>query len=136
MRAIQPKIINQHYFRALPEEIDQIRNEYKEGKITFLINKKLASSKATIDAFPSNYRSAFRLWVIIQYVCIVGAIIAFFVVHWIAGLGIFLTAIVINIANDKSAVQHAKEIAKKDSEFLRFALMTGLFEIKNSQSKL
>lgn len=135
MRAIQPKIINQQYFHATAEEIDKIRKDYIEGKISFAVSKKLATSKATIDALPSNYRSAFRFWVIIQYLCVLGAIIAFFVVHWIAGIGIFITAFVVNSANDKSAAQHAMEVAKDDIVFLRFALMTGLFEIKNSELK-
>jgi hypothetical protein len=131
MRAIQPKIINQQYFHATSEEIEKIRNDYIEGKVSFTVNKKLSTSKATIEALPSNYRSAFRFWVIVQYLCVVGAIIAFFVIHWIAGIGIFLTAFVINSANDKSATQHAIETAKDDIVFLRFALVSGLFEIKH-----
>lgn len=127
---MQAKIVNQQYFHATSEEIEQIRNDYIEGKVSFAVNKKQATSKATIDALPSNYRSAFRFWVIIQYLCVVGAIIAFFVVHWIAGIGIFITAFVINSANDKSAAQHAIEVAKDDIVFLRFALVSGLFEIK------
>lgn len=127
---MQPKIVNQQYFHAKSEEIEQIRNDYIEGKVSFAVNKKQATSKATIDALPSNYRSAFRFWVIIQYLCVVGAIIAFFVVHWIAGIGIFITAFLINSANDKSAAQHAIEVAKDDIVFLRFALVSGLFEIK------
>lgn len=130
MKTIQPTVINQQYFRATSEEIEKIRNDYIEGKISFAVNKKLSTSRATIDALPPNYRSAFRFWVIIQYLCVAGAIIAFFVVHWIAGIGIFLSAFVVNSANDKSATQHALETAKADIVFLRFALMSGLFEIK------
>jgi len=130
MKTIQPNIVNQQYFRATSEEIEKIRNDYIEGKVSFTVNKKLSTSKATIEALPSNYRSAFRFWVIVQYLCVVGAIIAFFVIHWIAGIGIFLTAFVINSANDKSAAQHAIEVAKDDIVFLRFALVSGLFEIK------
>ena len=133
MKTIKPNIVNQHYFRATSEEIEKIRNDYIEGKVSLAVNKKLSTSKATIDALPSNYRSAFRFWVIIQYLCVVGAIIAFFVIHWIAGIGIFLTAFVINSANDKSAAQHAIETAKDDVVFLRFALVSGLFEIKHKQ---
>ena len=125
---MQPKIVNQQYFHAKSEEIEQIRNDYIEGKVSFAVNKKLSTSKDTIDALPSNYRSAFRFWVIIQYLCVLGAIIVFFVVHWIAGIGIFITAFVINSANDKSAAQHAIEAAKDDIVFLRFALVSGLFE--------
>lgn len=130
---MQPKIVNQQYFHAKSEEIEQIRNDYIEGKVSFAVNKKLSTSKDTIDALPSNYRSAFRFWVIIQYLCVLGAIIVFFVVHWIAGIGIFITAFVINSANDKSAAQHAIEAAKDDIVFLRFALVSGLFEIKHKQ---
>lgn len=128
---MQPRIVNQQYFHATSEEIEKIHNDYIEGKVFFAVNKKLSTSKATIDALPSNYRAAFRFWVIVQYSCIVGAIIAFFVIHWVAGIGIFLTAFVINSANDKSAAQHALEAAKDDLVFLRFALVSGLFEIKH-----
>jgi hypothetical protein len=127
---MQPKIVNEHYHNASFQEIEDIQAQYVQGKVTFAVDKKLAVVVANSKSMPGNYRAAMKFWFFVQMACMIGAIIAFFVVHWIAGVGLFLTGLVIRSANNKSAGQNVIEVAKENRVFLKYALAIGLIEVR------
>lgn len=127
---MQPRIVNEHFHSASFQEIDDIKDKYVQGKLTFAVDKKLAVSVANSKNMPGNYRAAMKFWFLIQLACFIGAIIVFFTIHWIAGIGLFLAGLMVRSANNKSAGQHIIEVAKKDRVFLKYALAIGLIEIR------
>jgi hypothetical protein len=127
---MQQRIVNEHFHNASFQEIDDIKDKYVQGKLTFAVDKKLAVSVANSKNMPGNYRAAMKFWFLIQLACFIGALIVFFTVHWIAGIGLFLTGLMIRSANNKSAGQHVIEVAKDDRVFLKYALAIGLIEIR------
>lgn len=127
---MQLKIVNEHYHNAGFQEIEEIQVQYAQGKLTFAVDKSLAVAVANSKNMPGNYRAAMRFWFFVQMACMIGAIIAFFVIHWIAGVGLFITGLIIRSANNKSAGQNVIEVAKEDRVFLKYALATGLIEVR------
>lgn len=127
---MQSKIVNEHFHNASFQEIDEIKEKYAQGKLTFAVDKKLAVSVANSKSMPGNYRAAMKFWFLIQLACFIGAVIVFFTVHWIAGIGLFLTGLFVRSANNKSAAQNIIEVAKEDRVFLKYALAIGLIEIR------
>lgn len=127
---MQPKIVNEQYHNASFQEIEEIQEQYVQGKLTFAVDKSLAVAVASSKNMPGNYRVAMKFWFFIQVLCMIGAIIAFFVIHWIAGIGLFLTGLIIRSANNKSAGQNVIEVAKEDRVFLKYALAIGLIEVR------
>lgn len=127
---MQPKIVNEHFHNASFQEIDAIKEKYAQGKLTFAVDKKLAVSVANSKSMPGNYRAAMKFWFLVQLACFIGAIIVFFTVHWIAGIGLFLMGLVVRSANNKSAAQNVIEVSKQDRVFLKYALAIGLIEIR------
>jgi len=103
-------------------DIPKIKKDYQEGKIDFLVNRRISRKIVDSPTMPKNYRYAYLFWVYFSFFLLAGSIVVLFFKFWFWAIGLFILGICINQANGKSACQHLLEHSLKDDNFLLLVL--------------
>lgn len=126
-RAMQPKIVSEHYHNASPQEINELREKYAQGKIPLILNE----TQLYLYLNQMDKKYSFRIkW--IQNISIIGIIatVVFIFINWKLTPILLISTIIIGIYNRKLARKYILNQCASDNVFFRFALAVGLVKLQ------
>lgn len=111
------------------------QKEYKQGRISFAVNKMNMVGVACSSAMKKEYRRAVLFYSWLSILLISGGVISLFFGRWLLALLLIFVGIIVQSANRKSTAEFIVDYALEDYVFLKYAVNTGLITIRQTNEK-